>query len=63
MAVFSELLYFSYVTISTLGYGDMAPLTRIARSWATIEAIIGQFYLAFVVARLVSLYARAAQKP
>ena len=62
-AVFSELLYFSYVTISTLGYGDMAPLTRIARSWATIEAIIGQFYLALVVARLVSLYARAAQKP
>ena len=62
-AVFSELLYFSYVTISTLGYGDMAPLTRVARSWATIEAIIGQFYLAFVVARLVSLYAKAAQKP
>jgi voltage-gated potassium channel len=62
-AVFGELLYFSYVTISTLGYGDMAPLTRIARSWATIEAIIGQFYLAFVVARLVSLYATAAQKP
>lgn len=60
--VFSELLYFSYVTLSTLGYGDIAPLSRIARSWATFEAIIGQFYLAFVVARLVALHVTKAHK-
>jgi voltage-gated potassium channel len=62
-AVFGELLYFSYVTITTLGYGDMAPLTRLARSWVTIEAIIGQFYLAFVVARLVSLQVTNRKNP
>lgn len=61
-AVFSELNYFSFVTLSTLGYGDMAPLTRLARSWATIEAILGQFYLAFVVARLVALHVTKAHK-
>ena len=52
----NELLYFSFVTLSTLGYGDVAPVTRIARSWAVIEAVFGQFYLAIVVARLVGLH-------
>ena len=60
--VFGELNYFSFVTLSTLGYGDMAPLTRLARSWATIEAILGQFYLAFVVARLVALQVSKTHK-
>ena len=55
-SLLSDLSYFSYVTISTLGYGDIAPVSRVARSWATLEAIIGQFYLAIVVARLVSLH-------
>lgn len=48
--------YFSFVTISTLGYGDIVPLTRIARAWANIESIVGQFYLTIVVARLVGLH-------
>lgn len=54
--------YFSFVTISTLGYGDITPLTRIARSWTTLEAITGQFYLAIVVARLVGLHISAKRR-
>lgn len=45
--------YFSLVTLSTLGYGDIVPLTRPARALASLEAIIGQLYLAVLVARLV----------
>lgn len=55
----TDLTYYSYVTLSTLGYGDMAPLSRSARSWAVFESIIGQFYLAVVVARLVALHLTA----
>ena len=55
-AMFSELLYFSNVTITTLGYGDINPVSRPARTLATIEAMIGQLYLAIVMARLVGLH-------
>ncbi len=58
----SHFAYYSSVTLSTLGYGDVAPLTRVARSWATMEAIIGQFYLAVVVARLVGLHVSTKRK-
>lgn len=47
--------YFSLVTITTLGYGDLAPATEPARALATTEAIIGQVFLVVFVARLVSL--------
>ena len=50
--------YFSLVTITTLGYGDLAPATEAARALATMEAIIGQVFLVVFVARMVSLYAR-----
>jgi hypothetical protein len=52
-----NLIYYSLVTISTLGYGDIVPLTGPARSLAVMEAITGQFYIAILVAWLVSLYA------
>lgn len=52
----STLLYFSYVTMTTLGYGDISPHTELAGKWVVLEAIIGQFYIAILVARLVSLY-------
>jgi len=45
--------YYSFVTMTTLGYGDITPLSRPARSLATLEAIIGQLYLAVLIARLV----------
>ncbi len=51
-----EFSYYSYVTLSTLGYGDITPLSRLARAWSTLEAVIGQFYMAVVLARIVGLY-------
>lgn len=55
-ALLRELLYYSYVTLTTLGYGDITPVTPIARSWAAMEAIVGQLYLTVIVARLMGLY-------
>jgi hypothetical protein len=48
-------VYFSFVTLTTVGYGDIMPLSRAARSLANLEALIGQLYPAIVLARLVSL--------
>ena len=45
--------YFSLVTLTTLGYGDITPLTRPARNLAALEAVLGQLYLAVLIARLV----------
>ncbi len=53
-----NLLYFSLVTLSTLGYGDITPLAPIAKAIASMEAVTGQFYIAILVARLVGLYIR-----
>ena len=55
-------LYFSFVTLATLGYGDIVPRSDVARGLAIVEGIGGQLFLAVMVARLVSLYARAEQK-
>jgi hypothetical protein len=54
--VFPVLLYFSLTTLSTVGFGDITPLTLQARYAAVAEGITGQFYLAILVARLVGLY-------
>jgi Ion channel len=50
-----RLIYFSFTTLTTLGYGDITPAAPAARGLAVLEAILGQFYVAVVVARLVSL--------
>ena len=47
--------YFSLVTITTLGYGDLAPASAVARALATVEALTGQIFLVVFVARLVSV--------
>ena len=52
-----ELLYFSMVTISTVGYGDVLPVSSTARMLAVIEAVIGQFFVAVLVGMFVGLYA------
>jgi hypothetical protein len=49
-------LYFSFITMSTLGYGDISPLTPHGMTATYIEAIFGQLYLAILVARLVAMY-------
>jgi voltage-gated potassium channel len=60
---FPILLYFSFTTLSTIGYGDITPLTLPARYAAVAEGITGQFYLAILVARLVGMQmSRAAEK-
>ena len=51
----AALLYFSFATLTTLGYGDITPVHPLARSLANLEAVIGQLYPATLLARLVSL--------
>ena len=48
--------YFSFVTLSTVGYGDITPVSRFARWLAAMEAMTGLLYVAVLIARLVSLY-------
>ena len=55
-------LYFSYVTLTTLGYGDIVPATTTARMLCTVEAIVGQMYLVVLVARLVGLHIAHEQR-
>ena len=52
-----ELVYFSFVTIATLGYGDVLPRLPMAQILAMLEAVIGQFYVAVLIAWLVSVHA------
>ncbi len=51
-----RFLYFSFVTLTTLGYGDVLPQTIYAQTLTVMETVIGQFYLAVLVAALVSAY-------
>jgi hypothetical protein len=50
-----QLRYFSFVTLATVGYGDIVPHTPAARTLALLEAMLGQFYLVALVGRLVGL--------
>jgi len=50
-----DLMYFSFVTLATLGYGDITPRTNIARSLAVVEALAGMLFIAIFMARLVSM--------
>jgi len=49
-------LYFSFTVLSTVGFGDIVPVARVARLLAVIEATTGLFYLTVLIARLVGLY-------
>jgi voltage-gated potassium channel Kch len=50
-------LYFSMITLTTLGYGDISPVSPIARTLCSVEAVVGQLYVAIFIARLVALQA------
>jgi len=54
--------YFSFVTLATVGYGDIVPRSDVARGLAIVEGVGGQLFLAVMVARLVSLYGRGEPK-
>ena len=55
---FSQFIYYSFVTMTTLGYGDMTPLGRISRTLSWIQSVTGQFYVAVLIAWLVSALPR-----
>ena len=52
-----SFMYYSFITLATVGYGDIVPLTSPARSLAALEAVTGQLYLAVTIARLVGVQA------
>lgn len=58
----SALGYYSFVTLSTVGYGDITPATPLARTLSWIEAVTGQFYLAVLVAGLVGFKVSQGQQ-
>ena len=60
--LFLHFVYYSYTTLTTLGYGDIAPTTPPAQLISSLEAIAGQFYLAILVARLIGMYLVEASK-
>jgi hypothetical protein len=56
ISISRSFLYYSFVTITTLGYGDITPVTSLARSLCILEAVIGQLYLVVQVAWLVGVH-------
>ncbi|HEX4433451.1 MAG TPA: ion channel [Acidimicrobiales bacterium] len=52
----ADFAYFSYITMATVGYGDLSPATGLPRTNAVLEALIGQIFLVVLVARLVGMY-------
>ncbi len=60
---FPRLFYFSFVTMTTLGYGNIAPLGRAAEGMCTIAAVTGQLFIALLVDRLVGLYIAHDDRP
>ncbi len=59
----SDLLYFSVITITTVGYGDITPASESARSVAVTEALVGQLYLVSVVAGVVAGWRASDRRP
>ncbi len=57
----SQLSYFSLVTLTTLGYGDISPAHPVTRALASAQAVVGQLYLVVLVARLVSMHAQGSR--
>jgi voltage-gated potassium channel len=59
---FSEMMYFSFITLLTIGFGDITPLLDLSQTVVVVEGIIGQFYIAILVARIVSVYSISSDK-
>jgi voltage-gated potassium channel Kch len=57
-----DYVYFSFVTLTTVGYGDITPATELAKRLAVVEAFVGQVFLIVLVARLVTLWARRVRQ-
>lgn len=52
----NDIIYFSYTTLTSLGYGDISTVTPAGRIMSVLEAVIGQLFIAFMVARLIGIY-------
>ena len=59
---FADIAYYSYVTLTTLGYGDISPVAPLARFLVYMEAVVGVFYMAILVASLIGIKIRGSQK-
>ncbi len=59
---FADVAYYSFVTLTTLGYGDISPVAPIAKFLVYMEAVVGVFYMAILVASLVGVGINEAQK-
>jgi ion channel len=60
---FSDYVYYTFVTFATLGYGDILPKLPSAKSLATLIAIVGQLYVAIIIAMLIGKYVSSAPDP
>jgi hypothetical protein len=58
----SEYVYFSFVTLTTLGFGDLSPSVGLPQALTALEALFGQVFLVTLVARLVTLWGRQARE-
>jgi len=58
----SDLMYFSFTVLTSTGFGEITPITPMARSLIVIEQVLGVMYVAFLVARLANLYGRAPRR-
>ncbi|MCA9425564.1 MAG: hypothetical protein KC931_05070 [Candidatus Omnitrophica bacterium] len=60
--VWRSFLFFSFVTLTTLGYGDITPVHDTARSLVILEAVCGVLFIAILISKLVSMYGRVDEK-
>jgi len=58
----SQMFYFSFITLLTIGFGDITPALDVGETAAVMEGILGQFYIAILVARIVSVYSFHSDK-
>ena len=59
--VSSELLYFSFVTLTTIGYGDINPISEPARNFAVIVGLTGQFYIGILMAIIIGKFLQGSK--
>lgn len=62
-SLFSQLVYFSFVTITTLGYGDLSPVHPFCQSLAIVESVVGVLFPALIVARIIGVQAAGGTEP
>lgn len=58
----SQFMYFSFVTLLTIGYGDITPNLELSQTAVVLEGIVGQFYIAILVARIVAVYSISTER-